>query len=96
MSKIKRGNLSVLDIGEWFALIEVYRHGRMVLHDCKALSDFSSARLGFVTGVGNITIDGERLQLINYSEGVAVVSGVIQSITFEQNKGGESAKCCPS
>ncbi len=79
--------------GEWFALIEIYRHGKMVLHDCKSLSDFSENRLGFVTKQGRILIDGSALPLISYHDGVAVVVGRIQRISFADEKIAGGVEC---
>ncbi len=61
----------------------------MVLHDCKALSDFSGQLLSFVTVHGKILIEGEGLQLADYSEGVAVIHGEIQTIRLQPKNGGE-------
>lgn len=80
MARKRKQNLALWDIGEWLPLFEVYRCGRMILHDCRALSDLAEDCLGFQMKKGRILIYGSDLRLADYCEETAVITGRIERI----------------
>ncbi len=70
----------LLDEFFFLPVLEYYRTGRIVLHHCAGLCDFTKECLGFTVEKSQIFIYGSELKLIDYFEDTAEISGNILRI----------------
>ncbi len=76
----KKIHHAYIDTGSYFPTIEVYGSGKVMLHGCQALLDFSEECLGFCMKKGQILIYGRQLRLVDYCDQTAIICGEILRI----------------
>lgn len=62
--------------------IEVHGTGEMVVEGCKGILDYDGNVVRLSAGRFAVTVLGEQLEIIHYSDGSCTVTGIIRNIGF--------------